>query len=299
MTLEQRTDTDTWDPGTSVGATATLVAAARAAAAASPDALIDDPLAKPLVHAVGVAELSRWADGDIDDEDPDVQWVLRGFVDLMAVRTRFFDDFLQDATDAGIRQVVNLASGLDARSYRMAWPAGTRIFELDQAPVIGFKTSTLADLGVDTSAELHAVPIDLRQDWPAALRANGFDAQQPTVWLIEGLLPFLRPDAQDRLLDAVTELSVAGSRLGAEIFVPPSRELMEPVTRRWQSSGFSVQPQDLVYDEDRSDVTVYLNAHGWSATTTTMRTLLARHGLSRRADDPLFTNNSYYTATRI
>ena len=299
MTVEHRTDTDTWDPGTGVGATATLVAAARAVAAASPDALIDDPLARPLVHAVGVAELSRWADGDVDDEDPDVQWVLRGFVDLMAVRTRFFDDFLHEATEAGIRQVVNLASGLDARSYRMDWPGGTRIFELDQASVIGFKTTTLADLGVDSSAELHAIAVDLRQDWPAALRANGFDAQAPTVWLIEGLLPFLRPDAQDRLLDAVSELSVSGSRLGAEMFVPPSRELMAPVTRRWQSGGFSVQPRDLVYDEDRTDVTVYLNAHGWSATTTTMRTLLARHGLSHRADDPLFTNNSYYTATRI
>src|SRR5690625_123146 len=165
--------------------------------------------------------------------------------------------------------------------------------------MIGFKPTTLSDLVDDSIPDLHATAVDLRQDWPAALRANGFDAQQPTVWLIEGLLPFLRPDAQDRLLDAVTELSVSGSRLGAEMFVPPSRELMEPVTRRWQSSGFSVQPQDLVYDEDRTDVTVYLNAHGWSAATTTMRTLLARHGLSRRAEDPLFTNNSYYTATRI
>ena len=49
-----RTESDSWDLATSVGATATMVAAQRALAATGPDPLIDDPFAAPLVRAVGI-----------------------------------------------------------------------------------------------------------------------------------------------------------------------------------------------------------------------------------------------------
>lgn len=99
--------------------------------------------------------------------------------------------FLLDAAAAGIRQVVNLAAGLDARGYRLAWPTGTTVFEIDLPLVLEFKTATLADLGAKPTAELRDVPIDLRDDWPTALRQEGFDAGQPTAWIAEGLFPFL------------------------------------------------------------------------------------------------------------
>ena len=109
-----------------------------------------------------------------------------------------------------------LASGLDARAYRLDWPTGTTVFEIDQPQVIELKTATLAGLGAEPTADLRAVPIDLRHDWPTALRHAGFDADQPTAWIAEGLLAFLPPEAQDRLLDNVTTLSAKGSRLAAE-----------------------------------------------------------------------------------
>ena len=99
--------------------------------------------------------------------------------DLLTARTRYFDAFLTDATDAGIRQVVILASGLDARGYRLAWPAGTVMFEIDQPEVLAFKAATLAELNAAPTAEVRTVPIDLRQDWPAALREAGFDVTKP------------------------------------------------------------------------------------------------------------------------
>ena len=114
-----RTDDDTWDLASSVGANATLVAASR-----QPDPLIDDPFAEPLVRAVGVEPITRVLDGRSPLADA-------ALIDVMAVRTRFFDDFLVKAAAAGLRQAVILAAGLDSRAYRLPWPPGTTVYEID------------------------------------------------------------------------------------------------------------------------------------------------------------------------
>jgi methyltransferase (TIGR00027 family) len=209
----KRTDADSWDLASSVGATATMVAAARALASREDSAIIDDPFAEPLVRAVGIDFFIKLVDGSIDLAAVDDDGSARLLTDVMAVRTRFFDDFFLDATKAGVRQAVILASGLDSRAYRLPWPAGTVVFEIDQPKVIEFKSQSLADLGASPTADRRTVSVDLRDDWPAALRAAGFDDTAPTAWSAEGLLVYLPPDAQDRLLDNITELSAPGSRL--------------------------------------------------------------------------------------
>ncbi|MGH3634135.1 class I SAM-dependent methyltransferase [Mycobacterium sp.] len=296
MELQQRNDNDTWDLATGVGATATLVAAARAVACHTAGPLVDDRFAEPLVRAVGVDFLTRWVSGELDLADDSVQRVLQWFVDLMAVRTRYFDAFLLDATTAGIRQAVNVASGLDTRSYRLSWAPGSTVFEIDQPQVIEFKVATLAGLHAEPTADLRVVPIDLRQDWPAALRRAGFDPARPTAWIAEGFLPFLRPDAQDRLLDTITAHSAAGSRLATEIFIPPTHDMMQPITQRWR--GFDIEPSDLVYDGKRNDVATYLDNHGWQSVTTPMSQLLADNDLPPRGDQSPFADNNYYAAIR-
>ena len=119
---------------------------------------------------------------------------------------------------AGIRQVVILAAGLDSRAYRLDWPAGTTVFEIDQPKVLEYKTSTLDAHGADPRAHRIPVAVDLRDDWPAALTDAGFDSAQPTAWLAEGLLPYLPPDAQDRLFELVTTHSAPGSQIAVEAF---------------------------------------------------------------------------------
>ncbi len=173
-----RTDDDTWDLASSVGATATMVAAARAVASRGDKPLIDDPFAAPLVNAVGIDFFARLADGtltpaDLAADDGATPVGMSRFTDGMAVRTRFFDESFADAMAAGIRQAVILASGPDARGYRLSWPRDVVLFEIDQPEVIRFKTTTLAGLGAEPAADLRPVPIDPRQDWPAALAAAG------------------------------------------------------------------------------------------------------------------------------
>ncbi|CCK59961.1 class I SAM-dependent methyltransferase [Mycobacterium canetti] len=302
-----RTNNDAWDLATSVGATATMVAAARAVATRADNPLIDDPFAEPLVRAVGIEFFTRWAAGNIkatDVDDPDGTWGLQRLADLLAARTRYFDAFFRDATSAGIRQAVILASGLDARAYRLTWPSGTTVFEIDQPQVIEFKMTTLADLDATATADLRVLPVDLRRDWPTPLRQAGFDPNQPSAWLAEGLLAFLPPDAQDRLLDNITALSAPGSRLAAEIFGNsvdddggPASDLLDTASQRWGVHGFDIEIAHLLYsDGERNDVATYLDSHGWQSVPTPLSKLLADNGLPVPPSSPgqLPTAQGYY-----
>jgi len=280
----KRFDGDSWDLASSVGATATAVAARRAMAAKGPNPLIDDPFAEPLVNAVGVEAFIRMMNGEIeltDDDDDDPAFTPRRLSEGMAVRTRFFDSFFLDAAGAGVRQAVILASGLDTRAYRLPWPTGTVLYEIDQPRVIEFKTRTLADLGATSAADLRAVGIDLRDDWPAALRDSGFDTASPTGWIAEGLLGYLPPEAQDRLFDNITALSVGGSRLGTG-YVPNIRDRIEKrgreISERWRRLGMNVNWADLVYPGERNDVVAYLAGRGWQATVHSTPELYADNG---------------------
>jgi methyltransferase (TIGR00027 family) len=301
-----RTDDDTWDLASSVGATATMVAAARAMATTAKRPLIDDPFAEPLVRAVGLDVLTRLASGDLKPADlaGNDQAGLDRMSDNMAVRTKFFDDFFTDATRSGIRQAVILASGLDARAYRLPWPAGTVVFEVDQPQVIDFKTRTLAELGARPTSDRRAVAVDLRDDWPAALRAAGFDPGQPTAWSAEGLLGYLPPEAQDRLLDNITALSAPGSRFATESApsVGPAdqdrfRERMQQASERFQKLGFDLDMTELIYFGDRNEAAPYLADHGWQVTGNTVHELFAANDLPPIDDDMPFAEMRYVSGT--
>jgi methyltransferase (TIGR00027 family) len=290
-----RTDNDTWDLASSVGATATMVAAARAMASTADDALINDPFAEPLVRAVGVDFFTRLVTGELrpEDLDSDSESVgMQRMTDNMAVRTKFFDEFFLSATEGGIRQAVILASGLDSRAYRLAWPAGTTVYEIDQPDVIEFKTRTLAELGAEPTAERRTVAMDLRYDWPSALIEEGFDPNQPTAWSAEGLLGYLPPDAQDRLLDTITELSATGSRVAVESVpnIDPSDhekaiERMQAASERWRDHGFDLDFAELVYLGDRNEAAAYLGDHGWQLSRQSVKELFAVNGLPPLDDD--------------
>ncbi len=290
-----RTQDDTWDITTSVGTTAVMVAVARAVETDSPDPLIRDPYAKLLVAdaATGVWEalLDDAVVARAEAIDPETAAVFHHMRNYQAVRTRFFDAYFADAVAAGIRQVVILASGLDSRAYRLDWPAGTVVYEIDQPKVLAYKSATLAAHGVTPSADRRAVPMDLRQDWPDALRAAGFDPAAPTAWLAEGLLMYLPADAQDRLFEQLSELSAPKSRIAAETAANHADARREEMRERFKKVADelglqqTVDVQDLIYHEDRAVVRDWLNDHGWRAAARHSQDEMRR--LDRWVDIPM------------
>ena len=297
-----RTHDDSWDIATSVGSTAVMVAAARAAETDRAEPLIRDPHAKILVAGAGTGVWEYMLDDTFIDEvaaaDTEAAAIFEHMGNYQAVRTHFFDAFFADAAASGIRQIVILASGLDSRAYRLPWPTGTEVFEIDQPKVLEYKSATLAEHGVEPSAALHHVPVDLRVDWPAALRDNGFDEAAPTAWLAEGLLMYLPADAQDLLFERVTQLSAPGSRVAAETVGVHSEERREQMREKFAQLAASfemkqaIDVQELMYDDpDRADVADWLNQHGWAATGLTSQAemqRLDRWVLTQESDEDAF-----------
>jgi methyltransferase (TIGR00027 family) len=284
-----RTDDDTWDIATSVGATAVMVAAARAAETDRDNPLIRDPYAKVLVAGAGTGVWDFMLKEDfvakVVEADPEIAAIVEHMGSYQAVRTHFFDDFFSGATAAGVRQIVILASGLDSRAYRLQWPAGTTVYELDQPKVLEYKAATLGQHGAEPVAVRREVPIDLRFDWPKALREAGFDASIPTAWLAEGLLMYLPADAQDRLFERVTELSAPGSRIAAETVGLHSAERRERMRERFGRIAAelgldeTLDVGELTYeDPDRADVAEWLAVHGWRSATVTSQDEMRRLG---------------------
>ncbi len=300
-----RTDGDSWDLASSVGVTATMVAAGRAAASALPDPLINDPFAAPLVRAVGMEFFTKMLDGELDlnqipGGSPERALAM---INGMAVRAKFFDDYLMAATGTGVPQVVILASGLDARAYRLPWPTGTVVYEIDQPAVIAFKTQTMADLGAEPTATRRTVAIDLREDWPAALQAAGFDNSRPTAWLVEGLLIYLPPEAQDHLFDLITHHSAPGSTVGTEYapgILDLDAEKVREMTAPLREHGLDIDMPSLVYAGQRSHVMEYLRQNGWQVTGSPRDELFTKYGLAvptSSDNDPL--GEIVYVSARI
>jgi methyltransferase (TIGR00027 family) len=288
-----RTAGDSWDITESVGATALSVAAARAVETATADPLIRDEFAYLLVSSAG-QPWERLA-------SPGLEWIgddehgrrsHRLVCDYQAVRTHFFDTYFSDAVAGGIRQVVILAAGLDSRAYRLDWPSGTTVYEIDQPQVVAYKTATLELAGAAPKASRRPVPVDLRDDWPSALSAAGFDRTQPTAWLAEGLLPYLPAEAQDRLFEVLTDLSVPGSQVAVEAFSlgsgdPERRRAARRVRfeRIRERLGLDINVETLTYQErDRADAAEWLTAHGWRVDAVSNADEMARLGRPIPAD---------------
>ena len=281
-----RTENDTWDLASSVGATATAVAASRAMASQHPDPLLDDPWADPLVRGVGIDTFIKLIDGEIEPTD-DRPLNRRAMNEQITVRTRYFDEFFLQATGSGIRQAVILASGLDTRAYRLPWPSGTVVYEIDQPEVIDFKTRTLAGLGAEATAQRRTVAIDLRDDWPSALAEAGLDTRKPTAWSAEGLLVYLPPDAQDRLFDNIAALSAPGSRIATEhldMRAIPS-DWAQKLTERSRRIGSNINLAELFYTGDRNNASEYLTGHGWRVEIRTTEQAFAANGFELPKDE--------------
>lgn len=203
-------------PLESVSWTAVVVAAARAIETHHRDSLVADEYAEHFVQSVQGSTTLPTRIEQVRDGDDDPLWGRGGR--YFGLRTRVFDDYLRAAASAGIRQFVILGSGLDTRAYRLEWPDGSVVFELDQEHVHEFKSEVLASLGARPRSLLHRVDVDLREDWYPALCGAGFDPLRATAWLAEGLLIYLSAHVEGQLMGHIDNGSTPGSRLAYETF---------------------------------------------------------------------------------
>jgi methyltransferase (TIGR00027 family) len=295
-----RSDDDEWDITSSVGYTALLVAGWRAVHAIGPQPLVRDEYAKHFIAASADPYLTGLL------TDPGTSEGAMAFPRLYGVQTRFFDEFFMSATADGVRQAVIIAAGLDSRAFRLDWPSGTTVFEVDQPKVLEFKTRVLAEKGFESVVQRKVVVADLRDDWSAALRAKGFDPQARVAWSVEGVLPYLTGDAQDALLARISELSAPGSQLA--IGALGSRHTWDQLaaletTYPGLNMSGDVDFSALTYDElTKTPPARWLAEHGWTVDPV-RNTLQLQAGYGRTPPDvdaqvDAVIHSEYITATR-
>jgi methyltransferase (TIGR00027 family) len=278
-----RTDNDTWDIKTSVGSTALFVAAARALEAQKPDPLAVDPYAEVFCRAVG----GEWADL-LDGNAPEHALKTEfgdHFVNFQGARTKYFDAYFRAAAADGVRQIVLLAAGLDSRGYRLGWPDGTVVFELDQPQVLDFKREVLDRHGAVPTAERREIAVDLRNDWPQALRDNGFNAARPSAWIAEGLLIYLPATAQHQLFTGIDTLAAAGSHVAIEEGEPMPQEAFEAKRDEERAAGSEGTFFTLVYNEQHAPAAQWFGNRGWRAEATPLPDYLRSAGRPVPAPD--------------
>ncbi|MCK7626592.1 SAM-dependent methyltransferase [Streptomyces sp. RS10V-4] len=267
-----------WDIVTGVGLTALGVAAGRALETERPDHLVSDPYAGAFVAAADapVPVPGRFCDTRrLSAAAADLWTSLAAY---LGVRSRFFDQYLMEAALGGIGQVVVAAAGLDVRAFRLEWPPGVELFEIDRATVLDFKDEVLGRCGARPRCGRHPVPADLRADWPTALRNAGFDPDRPAVWLAEGLLPFLPADAERRFFERIGQLSAPGSRLAAEHLEPDVRPVIEDPEYRDATRQLGVDIATLWHFEGKEHPSRLLTAAGWDVRSAPAPEIAAEYG---------------------
>jgi methyltransferase (TIGR00027 family) len=243
-----------------VGGTSLGVARARAWESGRPDRLFDDPYAAAFTAAAPTARRA------VSPGSPRARLAFH-----VIIRTRFYDDYLLGACAAGCRQVVLVAAGLDTRAYRLPWPTGVRLYELDLPEVLTFKESVLAGQEAVAGCERTALPVDLLSEWPTALTGAGFVPNAPTAWLIEGLLAYLTADEATLLLTRVGALSAPGSRLSLErnnaaaTFTEGDRSGIKEYATLWKG-GLGADTAD------------WLGQHGWRTEVHELADVAASYG---------------------
>jgi methyltransferase (TIGR00027 family) len=275
-----RTGNDNWDITTSVGSTALFVATARALEAQKPDPLALDPYAEVFCRAVG-GNVADVLDGKIPDHELKTPDWGEHFVNFQGARTKYFDTYFKSAADDGVRQVVILAAGLDSRAYRLPWLDQTTIFELDRPQVLDFKREVLAEQGAKPNAERREVAIDLREDWPQALRDSGFDSTKPSAWIVEGLLIYLPADAEEQLFSGINALASPGSHVAVEDGAPMSSDDYSTAVEEERAAVAEGERRvffQLVYNERHAPADQWFGEHGWTAEATPLADYLREVG---------------------
>jgi methyltransferase (TIGR00027 family) len=272
------------DVTSGVGMTAIASAAARAVESSRPDRLIDDPLAAAFVAAANPPTPLpvRWPDRDAVLSDRELL-LLHGS-GYTGLRARFGDDQLRDACVAGAGQAVVLAAGLDTRAFRLDWPDGVRLFEVDQPSMLEFKDVVLREQGAVARCARIAVAADLREDWAPVLTDAGFDAGSPSVWLAEGLLQYLPADAERALFERIHDLSAPGSHLVVERTVGIAALVNGDNGQRLRqiSERSGIAMDQLLNTETRPDPAAWLAEHGWAVTEHPVATIAERYGRDLR-----------------
>ena len=262
------------------------------------DRLFEDPLASTFVEASGWTPPVS-VEVEVGDAPADVRAYWGTVVQSVIVRTRFLDEYAMDAAASGVRQFVILGAGLDARAFRLAWPSGMRVFEIDVPDMIEFKERALAGVATTPRAQRFVVSADLTDDWFPHLQGAGFDPSQRSAWLAEGLLIYLTSEQNEAMLRTISSASLAGSRLGMTLGGKGSLDVPGADAVDGEALGSVGSVRAMWQSEAPDDPATWLGSYGWSADVFSARERAAAYGRPLPDDAPQSAMRALVRAVRV
>jgi methyltransferase (TIGR00027 family) len=255
--------------------TALGLAASRTVESNRPDRLINDPLARVFFEAAGMNLPMRLGWPEPGEKVTDTERLHLHGSRYIGLRTRFYDDLLLRAAHSGLRQGVLIGAGLDTRAFRLPLPTDFHLLELDHMALLDWKRTVIEAQGATPTCCRSWIGADLREDWTAHVTRCGFDAAQPAAFIAEGLLPYLNPEQQRRLLAQVDALAATGSVLAADRIVgdPHAAGRVASLSRR---SGLDMT--QLLASGENNDIERVLGDRGWELCETPVADLAAAYG---------------------
>jgi methyltransferase (TIGR00027 family) len=196
----------------------------------------------------------------------------------MAARTKFFDEQTEMAVDRGMRQVVILGAGYDGRAMRFAFP-GVQFFEVDHPDTQEDKRRRVHEIGGDVTSVRFVAGDLAHDDVSELLHAAGFDESTATLFLCEGLLPYLTEDQDERLLRAACRLAAPGSALAVNFHVrPPSSALRDKLVRGAVDAILTLIGEPRRCEFGPGDPAALLARSGWHVDIAVKADHEAHHG---------------------
>jgi methyltransferase (TIGR00027 family) len=238
-------------PVPGVTTTARWAAAQRARESQRPDCLFSDLLASSLAGQEGTTAL------ELSEKVNPRHAETAAYI---AIRVKFLDDFMVQLASEDIRQVVLLAAGMDARAFRLGWPAETSVYELDHPELLEMKAEILNREGAEAACRRVVLGADLRQDWAACLEQAGFHPSEPSIWILEGLLYYLPEESVHRMFQQISKLAAKGSGLGADLVSQSTltSPWMQAALNQMEKSGFA-------WKFGTDDPEGFFERYGWNA----------------------------------
>ncbi len=189
--------------------TAEFMAMHRAAEARLPEGerVCYDPFAKYFLSSKIIYRHKSWIRRKI------AHWIMNnifpGLNGAIVARVRFIDDYLITCIDDGLEQLVILGAGYDTRAYRFdSLKEKVRVYEIDHPATQEIKMEKLKTIFPTPPDHVVYVPINFdKERLSEKLPEAGYDKTKKTLFILEGLIMYMPPEAVDETLSFITKNS--------------------------------------------------------------------------------------------
>lgn len=195
------------------------------------------------------------------------EWRSPGLIGFVVSRTRYIDDYLEKCLDSATKQVIILGAGLDSRAYRFAILKGpVKVFEVDQPATQTAKIDRVKKIFHEIPKHVTFIPLDFNEETLEKLVKCGYNRLLKTLFIWEGVIPYLHSEAVDAILAWVRSNSAQGSSIIFD-FIHASALSGEHLREEVKLSQWShrITGEGLIFGIEKDQIVGFMTQRGFTS----------------------------------